>query len=449
MTVATATVSARIRAAAELELRRRQSDASDKGSYQTDFDYRAIGWHERAWEDQSKVLLFTGSAGGGKSRLAMERIHDYCKRYPGSMWLMVRKTRESMRNSSVLMYNNLIGKRDKSVKHVASNHRFEYSNGSIVAYGGMKDEEQREQVRSIGQDGGLDGVWMEEATRFAHDDFQELVPRLRAKAGPYRQMMITTNPGGPKHWINQLLINKKTATVYYSSAKDNPFNPPEYVEWLNSLTGILHKRLVLGLWVQSEGVIYDNFDADKNITFDADFNPDWTVRWGVDDGYAEGRGPGTDSYHPRVILLAHQTPLGGLDIFAEYYKTQEADYIVSIDKVLELGYSKPELAYIDSSAAMFKANLWNKGITTHGATHAVIEGIRNVRRLIKDGNGQVLLRIHPRCTQLIEELQSYEYDETAQISGGGDRKPVKMNDHGPDALRYLAWTLRYGGSHDQ
>ena len=96
---------------------------------------------------------------------------------------------------------------------------------------------------------------------------------------------------------------------------------------------------------------------------------------------------------------------------------------------------------------MFKANLWNRGITTYGATHTVIEGIRNVRRLIQDNNGKVLLRIHPRCKTLIQELQSYEYDDSAQVTAG-DRKPAKLNDHGPDCLRYMAWSLRYGGSHD-
>jgi phage terminase large subunit len=360
---------------------------------------------------------------------------------------MVRKTRESMNSSTVLFFTRKIASRYKEIVHKSSLHRFEYPNGSILAYGGMKDEDQREQIRSIGQDGSLDIVVAEEANKLNFEDHQELLARMRGKAAPYTQIIYMTNPDAPGHWINKELIIDGKATVFYSSALDNPFNPPEYIERLNMLQGVQRARLVEGKWVQAEGVIYDNFDMELNVSEGADYNSEWSVSWGVDDGYADGRGVGTDSYHPRVILLCQQTPEGGLNVFAEYYKTQEADYLNSIDTVLEFGYPKPGLAYIDSSAAMFKANLWNRGITTHGATHPVIEGIRNVRRLIQDANGKVLLHIHPRCKQLISEMQQYQYDEAGQLPTG-DRRPAKLNDHGPDALRYRAWSLRYGGSHD-
>lgn len=425
----------------------RKSDNSDKYHYQSDFDYRAIAWHERAWHDQSFIKLYTGSAGGGKSRLGLEEANDFMFSYSGAMGLMVRKTRESMNSSTVLFFTRKIASRYKEIRHYPSYHRFEYPNGSILAYGGMKDEEQREQIRSIGQDGALDIIVAEEANKLTFEDHQEFIPRLRGKAAPYTQIIYMTNPDAPGHWINKELILGGKAKVFYSSARDNPFNPPEYLEKLDLLQGVQRARLAEGKWVQAEGVIYDNFDLDLNVTADADYNPDLDVQWGVDDGYAEGRGPGTESYHPRVILLTQQTSEGGINVFAEYYKTQEADYVASIKNALEYRYPKPSLAYIDSSAAMFKANLWNLGITTFGATHTVIEGIRNVRRLIQDASGKVLLRIHPRCKNLIQELQSYEYDENGQITAG-DRKPAKLNDHGPDALRYRCWPLRYGGAHD-
>ncbi len=148
--------------------------------------FRPLPWQVPAWRDTSSVVLLTGSAGGGKSRLAAEKLHAYCLRYPGAMALMLRKTRESMVNSSVLfMARQVIGD-DPQVVHLPSRHRFEYANGSILAYGGMADEAQREQIRSIGQDGGLDIAWMEEASRFSEADFNELLPRMRGKAAPWR-----------------------------------------------------------------------------------------------------------------------------------------------------------------------------------------------------------------------------------------------------------------------
>jgi len=43
--------------------------------------------------------------------------------------------------------------------------------------------------------------------------------------------------------------------------------------------------------------------------------------------------------------------------------------------------------------------------------------------------------IHENAKGLQKELSSYVWDEKAQERG--EDKPLKMNDHGPDALRYV------------
>jgi hypothetical protein len=209
------------------------------------------------------------------------------------------------------------------------------------------------------------------------------------------------------------------------------------------LTGTQRERLVLGRWVQAEGVVYDNFSMDEggNVTENADYNPAWPVVWGVDDGYARGEGRGSVSYHPRVFLLGQFTPTGGLNIFHEYSATLEVEE-TSLKAVLDLGFPRPEIAYVDSSAAQLKARIWSMGIQTIGATHVVTEGIKNVRRLICDGNGVRQLRIHPRCVETIGEFQSYSYGDSA-ASLNGERKPLKLNDHGLDAVRYMSTRLRF------
>ena len=56
--------------------------------------YRPLPWQVAPFYDKSPVLLLTGAAGGGKSRVAAEKIHAYCQHYPGSTWLIMRKARE-------------------------------------------------------------------------------------------------------------------------------------------------------------------------------------------------------------------------------------------------------------------------------------------------------------------------------------------------------------------
>ncbi len=406
--------------------------------------YKPLPWQIDPLRDKSKIVLLSGSAGGGKSRLAGEKLHAYCLKYPGATALMMRKTRKSMTNSTVLfMERVVIGLGAPNVRHVSSNSRFEYSNGSLLVYGGMADEDQREQIRSIGIQGGLDIVWMEEATHFLEKDFQEIAPRMRGRAGGWAQIILSTNPDGPKHWINQQMIVGKKGSVYYSGALDNPHNPPEYIEWLNMLTGVQRLRLVEGKWVQAEGAVYPDFDPLYNVTEDAEYNPDvGPVFWGVDDGYAYGSGPGTSGYHPRVILFGQMTAQGGLNVFNEYYRCGVADYYQTIDDAFDMGYPPPELSFVDSSAAMLRGALSQRNVYNAGATHKVTEGIRNLRRMILDGQGVRLLKIHPRCVQLIGELQSYLYNERSTAAQSGEPVPLKLDDHGPDALRYMAWHLK-------
>lgn len=414
--------------------------------------YAPLPWQVAPWRDKSLLVLLTGAAGGGKSRLAAEKAHAFCLKYPGAMGLMLRKTRQSMTNSTVLFVDRKIVGGDWRVHHYPSKLRFEYTNGSILAYGGMADEEQREQIRSIGQDGALDFVWMEEATRFTEEDFNEILARMRGKAAHWRQIVLTTNPDAPNHWIHQRLMQGLQAQVYRSTALDNPHNPPEYIGILRQLTGVQADRLRDGKWVQAEGAVYDNWDI-ANISSDADYNPDWPIRWGLDDGYAHGKGVGTDSYHPRVVLLGQVTPQGGLNIFAEYFQTLEVEE-KTLDTLLGSAsdpdtypgwpYPAPEAVWIDSSAAQLKARIHARDIVAFGATHEVSEGIKNVRRLICDGNGVRLLKVHPRCINLIRELSSYRMDPNSKVARVGEPKPAKVDDHGCDALRYMCWPLRYG-----
>jgi phage terminase large subunit len=406
--------------------------------------YAPLDWQYPVLRDKSEVVLLTGGAGGGKSRTYAEKVHMYLQKYPGATGLMIRKTREAATRSCVpMMWETVIGGVLSGVQFNRSESFFRYPNGSVLYTGGMKDDEQRQAIRSIGGKGAVDIIWVEEANKITLEDYQELLARLRGTAADWQQIGLTTNPDYPLHWINQRLIIGGEAKVFYSNATLNSYNSPQYIGRLKTLTGTQKQRLVDGKWVQAEGVIYDNFDTYEggNVTEEAEYNPDWPIVWGVDDGYAEGRGKGSDSYHPRVFLLCQYTPQGGVHVFGEYYKTLEVEEI-SIRNVLAMTPVRPEMAYIDSSAAQLKGRIWSEGIQTFGGTHVVTEGIKNVRRLICDGNGVRLLKIHPRCVELIGEMQSYSKAESV-VAIAGEPKPAKLNDHGPDALRYIAWTKRF------
>lgn len=405
--------------------------------------FNPLPWQIAPWRDMSPVVLLTGSAGGGKSRLAAEKLHGYCLKYPGATALLLRKVKVSMTSGAVLMMERKIIGADPNVVHYPSKSRFEYANGSMLLYAGLEDEKQRERLKSIGQDGAVDIVWMEEATEFEESDFNSVAARMRGKAAPWMQVILSTNPDAPMHWIKRRLIDGKEATPYHSCAADNYHNPSDYARWLSTLTGIEKDRLVDGRWVQATGLVYDVWSdgpADGNVTEAAEYIPDGgPVYWAVDDGYSGEQDPVTgyftENSSPRVFLLIQERGDGRLCVFYESYevKTLEDQHIA---RVQALPYPGPEYAAVDSAAAELRGRLHALGLYTRGKPHNIEQSIKTTRRMLAgDTNGRRQILVHPRCRHLRAEMASYRRDAVTE-------KPVDSFNHGPDSLRYFAWTKR-------
>lgn len=411
--------------------------------------FEPLPWQYEPWRFTGPTMLLTGGAGGGKSRLAVEKVHAFCKRYPGAYAVVIRKVRVSLTNSTVAFLERTIIGADPTVKHLPSKSRFEYSNGSVLAYFGIENEQQRERLRSIGNRGGVDIALMEEATEFTEDDYNAVSARMRGTAAPWRQVIIVCNPGSPLHWIKRRLIDGQEAKVFLSRAQDNAYNPDEYVTGtLGRLTGVDALRLRDGVWALASGVVYDVWSEAENVTEDAEYVPGGgPLYMGVDDGYTGEYDSTLGVYkagsHPRVFLFAQMRHDGSINVFNESYAVRRLsdDHVRECAAMLPVEHGRrvlPEYAAVDSSAAELRAILYNNDIYARSATHSVEEGIKVVRTMLApDRNGMRRIRIHPRCRNLRQEMVSYIIDQATQ-------KPVKDFDHGPDALRYLAWTLREG-----
>jgi hypothetical protein len=412
-----------------------------------------LPWQIEPWRYTGPVMLLTGSAGGGKSRLAAEKLHAFCLKYPGSQAVALRKNRSTMTNGTIPFLERVImGAQDTLVRHVPSRFRFEYANGSKFAYIGLEGEEGRKKLRSFGQDGGIDAAWVEEAVECEYEDYNELKTRMRGKAAWWRQIILTTNPESDLHWINTSLILGGGAKVFFSQSKDNPYNPEDYNQNLATMTGVRAERMREGKWVRATGLVYDQWLDDYgqvekgqeqgNVTELAEYLPDnnLPVYWGVDDGYSPGPSnptgidPNTHTFvgdaHPRVFLLAQVRPDGRLSVFAESYAVKVLPE-QHLDEILALPYPAPELAFVDGSAADMRGRIQNKGFYTRNGTTRVEEGIKALQTALSpDANGVRQILIHPRCYHLRRELNAYRRDPATE-------KPIKQFDHGPDTLRYL------------
>lgn len=400
--------------------------------------FTPLPWQIAPWKDTSKVLLLTGTAGGGKSRIAGEKVHAFLMRYPSATGLVLRKTREAMKNSVIAFMRTLVIGNDPRIRYKPSEYRFEYPNGSVLIWGGMKDTAQREQIRSVGQAGGIDIVWMEEATAFVEEDFNEILARLRGNAAGWRQIILTTNPDSPYHWIHKRLIVGGEASIHNSSYAENTYNPDDYDDTLNRLSGVQKMRLKEGKWVQAEGMVYLDFDENIHVINSFPIPSDWRKFRVIDFGFV----------NPFVCQWWAMNHDGDLYMYREIYRTEQLIPNLSA-RIKSLSWGENIEATVCDHARQERELLINDGFELSIANKDIGLGIQAVshrialqankkprlfffRDALVEEDPKLKLRYLPTSTH--QEMMGYVWDKTRRDA---KEEPIPFNNHGMDCLRYI------------
>lgn len=425
--------------------------------------FKPMSWQIPPLLDKNKIMLLSGSAGSGKSRLAAEKVFAFASHYPGATCVVSRKKRDDMDQSTIPLVKEVVAdaENNPSCYFKAREDRLivRHENGpdSEIIFTGMHNESQREGTKSIGKSGAVDMWWMEEATEFDEADFNIILRAMRGNATNWQQIILTTNPGGRLHWINRRLIIGEEAAFYPSNGGMNMYNPPGYLDTLNQMTGLQKKRLAEGLWVDGEGVVVDTWLDDHssksglkpkgNVTPDADYTPNYgKVVWYMDDGYAghrdEKTGFFTERSHPRVFLLVQERRDGIIAVFAEFLEVQVLAN-VHIDLVLreskKAGWPAPDFVVYDGAAPSLGGELKRAKLRVKPVRCKIEDGLDELRSWVgPDRNGVRKLIVHPRCKFMRWEMGSYVYDDKGN--------PIDAFDHTIDAARYGCWFRSHGPS---
>lgn len=289
---------------------------------------------------------------------------------------------------------------------------------------GGKDESSYMLIQGI----TLAGVMLDEVALMPRSFVEQAMARCSVKGA---KLWFNCNPENPLHWFRQEWILKaqdRKALHIHFLMDDNPSLDEETRQrYKNMYSGVFYQRYILGQWVMSEGLIYDMFDLTENV-------------------YRENI-PSLPYSCTRYIACDYGTtnPCVFLDIYdngeiirvdREYRwdsrkeHRQKTDEEYAIDFVEFMG-DVPATVLVDPSAASFILALRSRGVYVMEADNDVLDGIRKTGTLF---NRRCLL-VHERCSGLIDELGTYMWDDKA--AEHGEERPVKQQDHGPDALRYF------------
>jgi len=398
-----------------------------------------LPWQKPILEDTSLICLLHGTAGGGKTRVGLEKMDLFARHYPGSSILFVKKSFSTIHGTLLLPFEKDVIRGATDVKILRAKSEYIYKNGSRIFCAGMLNDKERERVRGIGQKGGLDAILADELTAFTVEDFDELLGRLRGPDSGFRQFLGMTNPGAPGHWVNQRLILGKEATEYFSSYQQNHYNPDDYSTTLQKMGGVLGLRLREGKWVQASGAVYPTFDVSFHVIKRFYLPPHWRRIRCIDFGYK----------NPFVCQWWAIDPDGAMYLYRELYRTEEL--VEDMTKlILKLTGDEKIEATVRDHDAEDAATMERHGILTTLAYKHEEPGRQAVlERLQKMKNGKARLYIFEDCLvypdeKLIDakkiysttqEFDSYVYEKAKDGKPSTDR-PLKQNDHGMDAMRY-------------
>lgn len=378
----------------------------------------------------ARINILSGSVRSGKTYIMNIRWLDYINSGPPGVLMMVGKTIRTLENN-VLMASpgglfELLGE---------GNYKYNRSTGELYIGGrkiiciGANDDSSEGKIRGL----TLAGAMVDEATLVPQSFINQLLARCSVKGA---QLFWSTNPDNPNHYIksdfmdNPKLVGK--IKKWHFLMDDNPALDPDYVADLKLMySGVWYRRMIDGLWVQAEGVIYDMFNTEKHV-LKSDQMPEKYDRYyvGVDYG----------TQNPCAFLLIGV--LNGVHYaIKEYYydgrtrQKQKTDDEYAEDlKDFIAGYKLSGIA-VDPSAASFIAALKKKQVHVTPAKNAVLDGIRSVSSIIASNH----FYVHESCKNLIKEFGAYSWDIKAAAKG--EDKPIKESDHILDAGRYVLFTF--------
>ena len=407
-------------------------------------------------ECRDPEVLISGPAGTGKSLAALTKLHMLALMSPGFKGMIIRKTRVSLASTALQTWRRFVvaeALEDGTVRYFGGNDKdppgYYYTNGSVVAVAGM-DKPSRIMSSE------LDVAFVQEAIELAENDWEAITTRLRNYRISFQQIIGDTNPDMPTHWLKQRCDAGKT-TLLESRHEDNPLYFDEdgemtatgesYLSRLDQLTGVRHARLRLGLWTAAEGLVYPNWDPAVHLVDPFPIPDDWPRLWAIDFGYT----------NPFVCQHWAQDPDGRLHLYREFYGTERLveDWAADIlDTVTDDGgwvEPRPTAVVCDHDAEGRATFERHTRLRTRKAVKAVSDGVQAVAsRLQPAGDGRPRLVIHrgalveadpelllakrPTCTA--QEVAGYVWPK-GQDGKEAKESPVKVDDHGMDALRYV------------
>ena len=391
--------------------------------------------------DGPTMIGMGGARGGSKSHCTLAQVGlDDCRRTPGIKVLFLRSVQKAARES----FEDLISRIFQHVPHdyVQTQGRLRFPNGSRIILGGFKDEGDIDAYLGI----EYDVIVLEEATLLSERKLDMLRGSLRTSRPDWRpRMYLTTNPGSVGHaWFKARFIlpyrsnSEKETRFVPANYKDNAFLNPEYVQYLESLTGPLARAWRDGDWDTFEGQGFPTWDYTRHVVEPYEIPYNWTRVRGIDWGYSK----------PWCTLWAAIDPDNGrVVVYREAYDIMLTDR-QQAERIVQMTPNTEQISISFADPSMWAKKTQDIVTTTADiyAQHQVyltradndrLQGKRKVDRLLANlPDGKPGLQVFRNAYNLIRTLPELVLDDVRP-----EDVDTTGEDHAYDALRYLLTSI--------
>lgn len=360
-------------------------------------------------------IAIGGARGPGKSHAIMAQITvDDCQRYPGLDVLFLRKVGKSGKES-------LDKLRRKTFLHVPHDWNrntgvVHFTNGSSLIVGNFNNEGDIDKYLGI----EYDIIAIEEWTQLSEAKVQRLEGSLRSSKPGWRPRMYTsTNPGGIGHaafkriyvtpYRNSTEQNGRTRFIP-AGYKDNAFLDAGYIQYLESLTGLLGRMWRDGDWDVGAGMYFTNWNHETHVITPFPIGHNWPVWLSFDYGFA----------HPTAVYWHTRDGDGTLYTIAEHTQSrwlvpQHAARMQEISAQLKRPLT-PETTVLaghdvfakrgDSQDKTIADQYQERGITLTRARIDRLAGAANMLKLLGDPERRIAPTwfVFSNCVQLIDTI---------------------------------------------
>lgn len=403
-----------------------------------------------------KFVLYAGGVGSAKTTIGCLTTIALACAYPGD-YLVCRQFQPELKITTLKTFLDLCPKSLILEHRVADGIiRIRCANGkhSNVIFRGLDDPDKH---RSL----NLNAAYIDESSQVSEEAFLLLQSRLRG--AHVCKIYMTTNPAGHdwqyRYFVKQDMFTTEKAKNQFKLIKapstENVFLRDGYVEsMMSTYSQERIDREIMASFDAFEGQVYPEFRRDIHVIKPFKIPSHWPRYIGIDHGYR----------NPAAWVWGAVDGDGTMYIYREFY---EPEWLIeeicrgNIKKnqpgVMQMMKGERiELAVIDPSTRAERNERLGEKISDFViyqenlpadfplvlANNDVTPGIDRVKSYLKldDKRNLPSVYIFDSCTNLIDELLKYRYQELRASAGGKQNEketPYKVDDHACDAFRYL------------